>query len=299
MQNDVMSQLLMFTTAPYPQGGPQYGGVPAGPPGGQQGSPAEIAAYKDSLVKVVQEKRLQNVYPPNDQRLDRYAAMAPGKINHVCQRFNIPLEVGRDLVKLALFDIILYIDDSGSMEFGEREDGRITQLKTIMDRVVLVATIFDEDGINIRFMNTDPNRPGEFDRINSEQQVRNIMGNFSYGGYTPMGQKMQEKIVGPLILGPAERGQLQKPVLVITITDGSPTDSPHHDIKKVIRDVSARLGSMPRYGAGVISFEFAQVGRDEQATKFLAKLDNDPEVGSLIDCTSSEYMFQELSGLLR
>lgn len=294
-----MSQLLMFTTAPYPQGGPQYGGAPAGPPGGQQGSPAEIAAYKDSLIKVVQEKRLQNVYPPNDQRLDRYAAMAPGKINHVCQRFNIPLEVGRDLVKLALFDIVLYIDDSGSMEFGEREDGRITQLKTIMDRVVLVATIFDEDGINIRFMNTDPNRPGEFDRINSEQQVRNIMGNFSYGGYTPMGQKMQEKIVGPLILGPAERGQLQKPVLVITITDGSPTDSPHHDIKKVIRDVSARLGSMPRYGAGVISFEFAQVGRDEQATKFLAKLDNDPEVGSLVDCTSSEYMFKELSGLLR
>lgn len=46
---------------------------------------------------------------PNDPKLDRYAAVAPAKIEQLCNRWNLPREVGRDLVKLALFDIILYI----------------------------------------------------------------------------------------------------------------------------------------------------------------------------------------------
>ena len=46
---------------------------------------------------------------PNDPRLDRYAIAAPAKIDQLCARWNVPREVGQDLVKLALFDIILYI----------------------------------------------------------------------------------------------------------------------------------------------------------------------------------------------
>ena len=47
----------------------------------------------------------------NDPRLDRYAAVAPAKVQQYCNRFHIPIEVGRDLVKLALFDIVLYIGE--------------------------------------------------------------------------------------------------------------------------------------------------------------------------------------------
>lgn len=47
----------------------------------------------------------------NDPRLDRYAAVAPAKVQQYCTRFHIPIEVGRDLVKLALFDIVLYIGE--------------------------------------------------------------------------------------------------------------------------------------------------------------------------------------------
>lgn len=41
-----------------------------------------------------------------------------------------------------------------------------------------------------------------------------------------------------------------------------------------------------RYGGGV-AFQFAQVGSDQKAQAFLAKLDNDPQIGNLIDCTSN------------
>ncbi len=52
--------------------------------------------------------------PLNDPRLDRYAALAPAKVDQMCSQWQIPMEVGRDLVKLALFDIILYIGKCGS-----------------------------------------------------------------------------------------------------------------------------------------------------------------------------------------
>ena len=37
---------------------------------------------------------------------------------------------------------------------------------------------------------------------------------------TPLGTSMDRKILQPLVLGPARAGRLQKPVLIITITDG-------------------------------------------------------------------------------
>lgn len=47
--------------------------------------------------------------PPNDPRLDRIAARGAAQVNELCRRWKVPLEVGRDVVKLALFDIIIYI----------------------------------------------------------------------------------------------------------------------------------------------------------------------------------------------
>lgn len=43
-------------------------------------------------------------------------------------------------------------DDSGSMVFEERGE-RIDDLKLILGRVAEVATLFDDDGILVRFMN--------------------------------------------------------------------------------------------------------------------------------------------------
>lgn len=45
-----------------------------------------------------------------------------------------------------------------------------------------------------------------------------------------------------------------------------------------------------QYGQNALAFQFAQVGNDQKATEFLGKLDNDPQIGSMVDCTSSEYL---------
>jgi hypothetical protein len=76
-----------------------------------QSNPQKIALYKNMFQSVISEKGLQSFYPPNDPRLDQYAAKASGQVDQLCVRWQVPLEVGQDIAKLALFDIILYIGE--------------------------------------------------------------------------------------------------------------------------------------------------------------------------------------------
>ena len=47
--------------------------------------------------------------PMNDPRLDLFAGRAAQQVDQLCQLWRIPREVGQDIVKLALFDIVIYI----------------------------------------------------------------------------------------------------------------------------------------------------------------------------------------------
>jgi len=63
------------------------------------------------LQKAVQEKGLERFYPPGSPVLDQIAQGAPAKVDSLCQQWRIPKEVGADLVRLGLYDIILYIGE--------------------------------------------------------------------------------------------------------------------------------------------------------------------------------------------
>ncbi len=65
--------------------------------------------------------------PLNDPRLDRIASQAPAKVEQLCRQWGIPLEVGRDLVKLALFDIILYIGMGSKSTYTETRKAETTR----------------------------------------------------------------------------------------------------------------------------------------------------------------------------
>ena len=195
---------------------------------------------------------------------------------------------------------LIVLDDSGSMLFDE--DGeRIKDLRVILSRVVNAATLFDDDGISVRFINWSPpyrssgDPPENFtqeklDNIRSEQDVDRLMSAVPFKGTTALGTQLKAKILDPLVLDRARHGTLSKPVLIITITDGQPLGEPKNAVFDAIRDVSSELSRMPQFGAGAVSFQFAQVGNDEAATAFLAKLDSDPQVGRLVDCTSSMFL---------
>ncbi|KAF2653836.1 hypothetical protein K491DRAFT_694372 [Lophiostoma macrostomum CBS 122681] len=293
----------------YP-GGPPPQGYPGGPPQGYQGgppsqqygggkpqqvsnSPGEIAAYKQLLLACINEKQLQTFYPPNSPVLDQIAQKAPNLINQVIQRWNIGKEVANDVVKLALYDIVIYIDDSGSMAF-EEQGSRIDDLKVILERVSFAATLFDTDGISVRFMNTDISQLRSSrgqplqDAVASEQDVKAIISGVNFKGLTPLGTSLKNKVIDPIVLGRAQSGQLQKPVLVITVTDGTPAGEDKGTVQNTIRFAFDTLQQrFPQYGRGALALEFAQVGNDKKATAFLGELDEDPSIGPMVDCTSN------------
>lgn len=205
------------------------------------------------------------------------------------REWNVGQEVAMDVIKLSLFDTVIYVDDSGSIQF-EEDGARLTQLRQILGLIATAASKFDQDGVNIRFMNSDERG----DHIRSREDAEALVQRVRFSGLTPMGTSLKNKVLDPLVVGPARANRLEKPVLVITITDGQPAGEPHGAVKDAIRAAADEL-ARTRYGRGGVNFQFAQVGTDLHARQFLAKLDEDPSLGGLIDCTSSQYTLRIFS----
>lgn len=248
-------------------------------------TPQQVGAYRQLLIDAIQEKNLQSFYPP--QRLDNVvqglANEAPGKLQRLTHEWSVPMEVATDVMKLSLFDVILYVDDSGSIEFEEK-GVRKDQLRQIIGIVATAASTFDEDGISVRFMNSMEMGDG----IRNADDVDMLVSRVRFQGLTPLGTNLRNKVLDPMVVGPARTGRLNKPVLVITITDGQPAGEPHDAVADSIRYAVDEV-SRSRYGRGAVSFQFTQVGNDTRARDFLSALDEDPQIGNLIDCTSSTF----------
>lgn len=230
------------------------------------------------------EKQLQSFYPV--ERLDRLvqelANDAPGKLSKLVHEWAVPMEVATDVMKLALFDIILYVDDSGSIEFEEK-GVRKEQLKQVLGIIATAASTFDQDGISVRFMNSMEMGDG----IRNADDVNMLVSRVRFQGLTPLGTGLKNKVLDPMVIGPARANRLDKPVLVITITDGQPAGEPLDTVANSIRQATEEV-ARTQYGRGAVSFQFSQVGNDQKARDFLGSLDEDPHIGGLVDCTSSK-----------
>lgn len=238
----------------------------------------------------MQEKGLHRFYGPGTpgaQRLPGIAQRAAQAVDRLCQAWRIQKEIANDIVRLALYDVIIYVDDSGSMSFEENGE-RIKDLQLILQRAAFAATLFDDDGVDLRFMNEDL-PPQEISHIRSEQQIEQILARKRYKGLTPFGTELRKKVIDPLVVSKLNSGQMQKPILIISITDGQPAGENQNTLMETVQ-YAIQAAQRSQYGPGAVAFQFAQVGNDQKATEFLAKLDNDPMVGREVDCTSSKLV---------
>lgn len=248
----------------------------------------DVGAYQRMLQDAVAQKGLQSFYPPGSPVIQKVAQDAAQKIPQLCQAWKLQPEIGRDMARLGLYDIVLFVDDSGSMAFEEHGE-RIQDLKVVLERVAYASTLFDPDGISIRFMNT--NLPeGQGDHIRDARQINQIVDSIKFSGLTPMGRELRKKVVDGIVLRDARQGTLKKPILVIAITDGQPAgdDSPDATSKTISYAIQEMARAVPG-SQGAIAFQFAQVGNDTKAREFLGRLDADPNVGQYVDVTSSKH----------
>ncbi|GJN93992.1 hypothetical protein Rhopal_007055-T1 [Rhodotorula paludigena] len=274
-QQQQQNQYAAPSAPPPGQVGALGGGAPASGPGGN------VQAILQTLQQCVQDQKIQAFYPPGSLEPLAQRIAQSGALNTVAGQWRLPMEIAMDLCKLALFDTVLYIDDSGSMAF-EENGSRIDDAKLIIGRIAFAASLFDHDGIQVFFMNS----PTVGNNITSEQQAQQLVSNIRFSGLTPLGTALDQKIVQPLLLGPARSGQLRKPLLIVGVTDGAPGGEARDTIVRVIKNAKNAL-SQTRYGPDSLSIQLAQIGNDNGARQFLEEIDSHPEIGGLVDCTSS------------
>ncbi|GAA5905119.1 hypothetical protein JCM6882_000382 [Rhodosporidiobolus microsporus] len=229
----------------------------------------------------VKDQNLSFFYPPNSLRPLAERIVSTGALTKIISSWNLPLEVGMDLARLALFDTVLYLDDSASMSFAENGQ-RIEELKKIAGKVATAAGLFDADGIEVRWFNSKK----EGNHLSTKAQVVELINRVKWDRATPLGTSLEDRVLDPLVHKPAKKGKLKKPVLIVCITDGAPTGEPRDKVIKVIKASKALLSKTP-YTADAVSFQLAQVGNDLEAREFLEWIDENKDIGGLVDTTSS------------
>ena len=165
---------------------------------------------------------------------------------------------------LTSFDTVFVIDDSGSMV------GRSwAETQRALEAITPICTAHDADGIDIFFLNAPDSE--FYQNITSVATVREIFTSVRPRGQTPLGTKLN-RILRPYLEKYARDPEGTKPMNVIVITDGEPSDDPESTIIYAARKLNTL--DAPPWQVGI---QFFQVGREQGAREYLLSLDNDLE----------------------
>ncbi|PNH01561.1 hypothetical protein TSOC_012547 [Tetrabaena socialis] len=233
--------------------------------------------YK-KLVYAIQNNNLQRFYP-YERVVKLTQQISSVSLLELSNAFRITAEVAIDLYQLALYDIVILADDSGSMT----TDSRIDELSAVVEKIAGVASRFDQDGMTLCFLNDA--------KVSSNLRAADVssaLQKVRFSGRTPIGSVLRQRILHPMVIKKMSHGQLQKPVLVITLTDGEP-DSKDDLVKTLQEAKDFNLST----GSTCAAFEFAQIGTDPTAQRFLNELDVHPSIGNIVDVTSSFELEEE------
>ncbi|CAD6439547.1 54b68b52-e71b-4543-b22c-a023d88c7cb6 [Sclerotinia trifoliorum] len=181
---------------------------------------------------------------------------------------------------LSTFDTVLLIDDSGSMEWGSKPTPW-KQVFSALQTIAPIITSYDADGIDVYFMNHKSRHMGNpskgvaptgyynIQNAASVEEVWTIVN--SPQGITPTGNRIKD-ILSPYMKRLKEEmraGRNVKPLILIVITDGDPSDDPESEIVKVARQLDALDAPLTQVG-----IQFFQVGQVPQAKRALEDLDD-------------------------
>lgn len=209
-------------------------------------------------------------------------------------RYKADKSSGRDdntgFARLALFDTVFVIDDTGSMQMAANSNeaaspGIKTRWRVLTNSMQFIGNIaaeYDPDGVDVHFlMSAHLNQTN----IKSGQEVLNLLAQVDLtkgSGGTYFAEVLAD-ILGTHVAryedyfkAAKRREKVDKvrPLNVIVLTDGKANDE--NATKKTIIKMGKKLDDMnaPLTQVGV---QFLQVGDDNDAAKWLKSLDDDLE----------------------
>lgn len=189
------------------------------------------------------------------------------------------------LETLRSYDTIIIMDDSSSMAGSLWREAK-QALATLAD----VAGQYDANGVDIHFLN----HYGSITGVADSKAIHEQFANLQPCGPTPIGHRL-DIILGDYFrqLDAAKRQEDAgdyfarkqiKPVNVIVITDGAPTDDPESVIVSFARRLEADKWPLAQVG-----IQFVQIGNSRRATQFLVELDDNlkqtHQIRDIVDTT--------------
>lgn len=165
---------------------------------------------------------------------------------------------------LSTFDTVFLIDDSGSMA---GRSWRETSLA--IASIAPICTAHDKDGIDIYFLNAPDSQ--SYQNITRPNEVQRIFDTVKPGGGTPIGTKLNAILKPYLRECEAKKSNMDavKPLNIIVITDGVPTDDPESVIISYVKKLD-KLDAPPWQ----VGIQFFQVGEESGAAEALQELDD-------------------------
>ncbi|KAI2634929.1 hypothetical protein GGS26DRAFT_581648 [Hypomontagnella submonticulosa] len=297
-------------------------GAGAGPlPGEDVEEPKTEKDFQNNLNNAIKRGGLDKFFSPDDPYVKDIAKKAAQLKDDPNNLLNSPTQID-GLAKLALYQPILYCDDSGSMWSEENFKGngdRWRAQNELVKRISSITTraVPNNDGCHLRFINKDT---PDANNLNKDQIAQRLQS-FYPEGYTPIGTKLRENVLDPLIYKDLDAGTLKRPYLVLITTDGYPTrekafngksigpadDNGNEDadrLRKEIRECGKKLEeSKKMYRKDAVKFSISQIGKnisypeDEEKVKaFLDGLEFDPDIQDVLYRTAElmDTRFDEL-----
>ncbi|KAJ8108355.1 hypothetical protein ONZ43_g6451 [Nemania bipapillata] len=206
-----------------------FGVADAGPlPGDDVSEPTTKEEFKQNLDNMVKRGGLEKFFPPGDPYVDQVAEKAAQLKDDPNNLLNSPAQIDA-LAKLALYQPILYCDDSGSMwnedngpgsNKGDRWRSQIALVKK-MTNITTRAIPDRKKGCHLRFINRDTPEANDLNDV----AIEKIFNDYGRGnGWTPIGTKLRDHVLDQFIYKELATGELiKRPYLVMCITDGFPT----------------------------------------------------------------------------
>ncbi|KAF8248703.1 hypothetical protein K440DRAFT_599899 [Wilcoxina mikolae CBS 423.85] len=245
---------------------------------------------KSQLEYFIEEEKpglLNRLFPRGTPKLDAPGGPSQRAVKMVETLVNerdCAVELAFKFMVLTLYDLVILLDDSTSMAVAQ-EGKRPEHLRRVLTEVSDIYSLARPEGINsVRFLNT---RQGKKDV--TPDKVADVL-RVKYYGLTMIGTSLQKKIIEPFV----EKKKMDKPLLVMVITDGDIEGEPQGRLKKNINNCIHKLQTEPDRDQHDIAFYFAHIGNDPGAKKLIRDLDNDPTLGQWIDCFPVESRIESV-----
>ncbi|KAI5462816.1 hypothetical protein BGZ63DRAFT_452327 [Mariannaea sp. PMI_226] len=259
--------------------------------------PKSKEEFKESINTFVEKHRLHKFFPANDSPLlETLVSKAVDLQNDDTSVLGQSTNT-ENLVKFALYQPIIYCDDSGSMhpDYNEQKEDRMADQADLVRRIASICTqvVPEDHGVHLRFINQELPHANDL-RLD---HIQDLIPKIQPSGPTEIGTNLRNRILEPFLYGKT----MTRPLFISIITDGVPSGPRGSPEKRnTLRDEIIRCqdylltNGLPTRS---VVFQLSQIGSDPSSKAFLEGLANDPRLENVyVTAQQLDSKFRELRG---